>query len=231
MFTYTNSHARPTAMFLYRVSIPIPPCFCNNNHQCRQIYGATHIHQPHPYHQHQYNHVFNTTVQNKAKGHQCPNCGLAYPNKRSMTGHYNYCILDEALPNCAPTKYTTSEFNSEIANGNINPHSFKPGMPFNNQLHSFKSIRQQAKEIAQNASTSFQEPNEPNVEFDCHDDELPDAPQDRIDQSELLRYEQSFTESQGEAMTHSDVNLDPNLPAMFKDVSIMYARIKHAKPP
>ena len=82
-------------------------------------------------------------IKKRKKYHRCPNCGLCYPTRRSMTSHLNGCVQVESAPNVAPNNYTAAEFNREITKGNINPHQFRTGLPYRMLINNPGLISQQ----------------------------------------------------------------------------------------
>jgi hypothetical protein len=58
------------------------------------------------------------------------------------------------------------------------------------------------------------------VEYDLDDDDSPVELQEGVYESESDSDDEVFTEDYGEDLGHSDLNLTPNLPTIFKDVSI-----------
>lgn len=79
----------------------------------------------------------------KKKIFQCKNCLQKCPAIRSLKSHFSRCIEVEEAVNVPINNCTSSQFNQELARGNIIPHQFRTGLQYQTQLHNHASMREQ----------------------------------------------------------------------------------------
>ena len=79
----------------------------------------------------------------KKKVLRCKNCNRKCPTIRSLNAHFSFCTEVEVATNVQLNNYSSTQFNQELARGNINPHSFRTGQQYQSQLQNHNSIREQ----------------------------------------------------------------------------------------
>lgn len=147
-----------------------------------------------------------------------------------MTSHLNGCVQVESAPNVAPNNYTAAEFNREITKGNINPHQFCTGLPYRMLINNPGPISQQQwqQQCPQNDIVE--------TKIDFNADTIGGL--QHIGVGEANDDEHSlFSVGQEDAPNDEDMNLSDHfedespLPSMYKDISLMYEKIKHLTAP
>jgi hypothetical protein len=157
--------------------------------------------------------------------------------------------VEEAV-NIPINNYTTSQFNEQLARGNINPQQFCTGQQYQSQLHNHASIREQyiqqeQQQQQQQATSNKQQKPPPSDDIEhCIDVDFETEPLDTViglqnfnPGKENDDEDSVFPAQDCEEPNRSDNNLTGQyedeclLPTMFLDATDMYNAIKDIVPP
>ena len=162
----------------------------------------------------------------RKKYFRCPNCGLRYPTNRSLTTHLNTCSVQvESATNVAPENFTAKEFDIEIKNGNVNPHQFHTGQPYRMLIRNAGPISEQQRPEIKQEQQDLQVNTNPDTIAGLQHIGAGEANDD--EHSTFSTSEIDFYGVNDDDMNLSDhFEEESPLPSMYKDISIMYEKMK-----